>query len=92
MGRVIVARLSVNPKVLPELILQRLLGITIGPLKVQSLVVPPVLSSEFFLLIISKTELTGPLGKSYSFGAGNRIQIMSVKTVVEVAPGWREIK
>ena len=63
MGRVVVARLSVNPKVHPELILQRLLGLTLGSIKVQSLVVPPKLSPEFFLLIISKTELTGPLGK-----------------------------
>lgn len=92
MGRVIVARLTVNPKVPPELLLRRLLGATIGPIKVQSLIVPPVLGKEFFLLIVSKTDRLGDMGKTYSFGSDNYLRMISVKTVVEVPKDWREIR
>lgn len=92
MGRVFVARLTLNPKMPPEALLRRLIGASLGPIKIQSIVVPPTLTSEFFLLIVAKTDRADAVGKKYSFGAENFIHIISVKTLVGVAPGWREIK
>lgn len=92
MGRILIAKLKTNPKLPVELLLKRLLGTTIGPTKVQSLIVPPTLTHEMFLVIVTKSDPINVVGKSYTIGQDNHLQIIALKTVVEARAGWREIK
>lgn len=92
MGRILIVKLKTNPKLPVELILRRLMGSNIGPTKVQSLVVPPKLTHEMFIIMVTKTDPTNMVGKSYSIGTDTHLQIVANKTVIEAAKDWREIK